>query len=306
MRTEEAAKPGEQEPDLCSHLNQLQDLVDQLGTASIDDVGMYGCMLRAALVKSFEFALVASAEEPLPHTFFLTSTLRGICEDLIALTFISRLEPDDRDEALAHLMAANIREGIESQSEFFEEVRPWQPVLKPNDKPNVSTDKELRALAKKLGWSGRKPWPSVWYMAKSEGLETLYRYLYSATSKWVHFSPQVLLRMGWGGSKDDIGNHTKWKFTTSHFVKYYAEFNRVYSTMLLAKLFKGPADEIIPKEAVANVDGIEHCIDQILRWPEAVTFEELNVSGPNPFVRIALKVAHESKEKDDEVSEGGV
>lgn len=295
MSTEPDTKSEAENSDPRAHLEQLRAIVDEIGTASIDDVSMYGCVLRAAVVKAFEFALLSTSEEPPPHSFFLTSTLRGICEDLIVLTFISDLSPEDRSEALNLLMAANLNDGITSQAEFFSELRPWQPVLKPRNESDETNTQELRELAKKLGWNGKQPWPSVWYMAKAEGLEAFYRYLYSATSKWVHFSPQVLLRMGWGGSKDDLGSHTKWKFTTSHFVRYYTEFNRVYSLLLLFRLMRGPAAHIIPAEAAAPLDGLKQYLDEMLRWPEAVTFEELNLEGPNPIMRIALRMVHESK-----------
>lgn len=296
MNTDPDAKSEAESSDPRAYLAQLRVIVDEIGTASMDDVGMYGCVLRAAVVKAFEFALLLTSEDPLPHSFFLTSTLRGICEDLITLTFISDLSPEDRNEALNLLMSANINDGIISQAEFFLELRPWQPVLKPRNESETNTQ-ELRELAKKLGWNGKQPWPSVWYMAKVQGLEAFYRYLYSATSKWVHFSPQVLLRMGWGGSKDDLGSHTKWKFTTSHFLRYYTEFNRVYSLLLLLKLMRGPAAHIIPAEAVAPLNGLKQYLDELLRWPEAVTFEELNFEGPSPFMRTALRMMHESKKK---------
>lgn len=277
------------------HLERLQPIVEDLGIASIDDVGMYGCVLRAALVKSFEFATLANLEEPPSHSFFLTATLRGICEDLIVLTFLCGLSPQDRNDALGMLMQRNLHEGIESQADFFASERPWQPVLKPKGESENLKNQELRALAKKLGWSGKQPWPTIWYMAKAESLEALYQYLYSATSKSVHFSPQVLLRMGWGGSKDDLGTHTKWKFTTSHFVQYYTEFNRIYSVLLLLKLLRGPAAKILPTEASEEIDGLDHCLDEILRWPEAVTFEELNLKGPSPLTRIMMRTAENIK-----------
>lgn len=281
------------------HLERLQPIVEDLGIASIDDVGMYDCILRAALVKSFEFARLTNSQEPPSHSFFLTATLRGICEDLIVLKFLCGLSVQDRNDALGMLMRSNLHEGIESQADFFASERPWQPVLEPKREGEDFKNQDLRTLAKKLGWSGKQPWPTVWYMAKSESLEALYQYLYSATSKWVHFSPQVLLRMGWGGNKDDLGTHTKWKFTTSHFVQYYIEFNRVYSVLLLSKMMRGPAAEILPAEASEEIDGLDHCLDAILRWPEAVTFEELNLQGPSSFMRVMMRAA-EDIEKDED------
>lgn len=284
------------------HLSRLESAIKEIRKVSIDEVGMYGCTLRAALVKGSEFASVANLKEPPPHSFFLTATLRGVCEDLIVLTFLSGLSLEDKNHALCLLIQSNLDEGISSQADFFAQERPWQPVLKPKSEAENSKNMELRTLARKLGWTGKQPWPSVWYMAKAGSLESVYRFLYSATSKWVHFSPQILLRMGWGGSKDDIGRHTEWEFTTTHFSQYYAEFNQIYSILLLLKLLRGPAEKIVPAKTTGDIEGLEHYLSNILRWPEAVTFEELNLQSPNPMMRIALRVAHAHHDEDGEIS----
>lgn len=275
-------------------LNELSIVVDQLARATIKDKGIFGCALRACVAKSFEFTLLAHQDPPPPHGFFITATLRGICEDLIAFSFLNDLAAADRVEALQLLMSANIAEGVSAQSAFFTAMRPWQPVVQP-PKVKKDTDQKLRALSAKLGWSGRKAWPSVWHMAKATSLHELYNYLYSATSKWVHFSPQILLRMGWGGTPEDVGGHTEWVFSTKHFSLYYVEFNRIYSLFLLVRLFRGPATSLLPNDAARLIDALEGVLDETLRWPEAVTYEELNIDGPKSFMRILLRAAHEAK-----------
>jgi hypothetical protein len=37
---------------------------------------------------------------------------------------------------------------------------------------------------------------------------------------------------------------------------------------------------------------LQALMDDRLRWPEAVTFEEMNERNPNEVMRIVLKVAH--------------
>ena len=204
-------------------LDELKVTVDDIARATIRDKGIYGCALRASVAKSLEFALLAYQDPPLAHSFFITATMRGICEELITFTFLERLSEDERNEALSLLMRGQIAEGVNAQSEFFGLNRPWQPVVQPPKQRRADTDQKLRSLAARLGWRGRQPWPTVWHMAKVTHLHDLYTYLYSATSKWVHFSPQILLRMGWGGTEDDVGDHTKFTFTTANFSQYYVE-----------------------------------------------------------------------------------
>lgn len=274
-------------------LEELKLTIDSITQASIDDKGVYGCALRASVAKSFEFACFAYQDPPPTYGFFITATLRGICEDLITFTFLETLSETDRNDAIGLLMSANIAEGLSAQKEFFNLNRPWQPIVEPPTQ-KTDTEKKLRDLSSKLGWTGKQAWPTVWYMAKATNLNSLYVYLYSSTSKWVHFSPQILLRMGWGGSRDNVGNHTDWKFTTKNFSQYYVEFNRVYSLMLLLKLFDGPAESILPDITQKIISKLKEQLNDPIRWPETVTFEELNLESPSSLSRVFQRIAHEN------------
>lgn len=276
-------------------LDELKVTVDDIARATIREKGIYGCALRASVAKSFEFTSLAHQDPPPAHGFFITATLRGICEDLITFTFLEALSEDERNEAISLLMSANIAEGVDAQSKFFGLNRPWQPVVQPPKQRKTNAEQKLRALSARLGWTGKQSWPTVWHMAKIANLHALYTYLYSATSKWVHFSPQILLRMGWGGARDDVGDQTEWTFTTANFCQYYVEFNQVYSLLLLLRLLRGPAAKLLPDIAQKVVAALENRLNELIRWPEAVTFEELNLEGPGSIMRILLRAAHDTK-----------
>lgn len=83
--------------------------------------------------------------------------------------------------------------------------------------------------------------------------------------------------MGWGGARDDVGDQTEWTFTTANFCQYYVEFNQVYSLLLLLRLLRGPAAKLLPDIARKVVAALENRLNELIRWPEAVTFEELNL-----------------------------
>jgi len=278
-------------------LDELQQTVSDATRASIREKGAFGCALRAALAKSFEFATLTYSTPPPMHGFFITATLRGICEDLIVLTFLGSLSEEDRNRAMILLIQSNVAEGVEAQNVFFDSARPWQPVLRPAKQKVDDTELEMRELSTKLGWTGRQAWPTVWFMAKASSLAPLYSYLYSATSKWVHFSPHILLRMGWGGKQGDVGDHTEWIFTTTNFSQYYAEFNQVYALLLLLRLIEGPAVGLLSVNAEKTLAELQMCLDEPLRWPETVTFEEMNLQGPSSLMRILMRAAHDSKKK---------
>lgn len=289
-------------PDKASIQPMLKDLsvvVDKIARGTINEKGIFSCALGACVAKSFEFTLLAHQDPPPSHGFFITATLRGICEDLIAFSYLRKLPEVERGEALKLLMSINIAEGVSAQSEFFNAMRPWQPVVQPLTAGTDSKSK-LRALSAKLGWSGAKAWPSVWHMAKETHLHDLYNYLYSATSRLVHFSPQILFRMGWSCGPRDVGDDTDWNFTTQNFSHYYVEFNRVYSLLLLLKIFRGPAASLLPHDSAGVIDALEDFLNEILRWPEAVTYEELNLKPPHFIERIFQRAAHEVQEEKRE------
>lgn len=282
-------------PSVSQLLNELSPLLDGTVRGSIGGVGHYGCALRAAVAKSLEFTRSVWIDPPPSDSFFRTATLRGICENFIVLAFIGQLSPEDQNRAIALLMEANLVAGLEAQKNFFQQQRPWQPVLPPAAlSPTVDREDQLRALSAQLGWTGRQTWPSVWFMAKRCSEEPLYRYLYSASSKWVHFSPHLLLRMGWGGSADDLNDNTEWHFTTAHFVRYYTELNQTYALFLLLRILRGPASSLVSTESSGILDRLLERLDEQLRWPETVTFEEMNLVAPGPIQRILLRAGHSS------------
>jgi hypothetical protein len=111
-------------PDRSGWLRRLRPHVVRLGTGNLVKDGYFVCLSRAAIVKAFEFSRYAQTKVKEP--FFLTATLRGICEDLIVLSFLSTLPT--RDAAVKALLDDSLQEGLERQTAFFEMTRSWQPV----------------------------------------------------------------------------------------------------------------------------------------------------------------------------------
>jgi Family of unknown function (DUF5677) len=50
----------------------------------------------------------------------------------------------------------------------------------------------------------RRDGPTIKDMALEVGLTFTYDYIYFVSSNFVHFNPQGLLRMGWGGMDGDL------------------------------------------------------------------------------------------------------
>ena len=131
-------------------------------------------------------------------------------------------------------------------------------------------------------------------MATDAALVELYEYLYSATSDMVHFSPHNLLRSGW--SKKETPYH---HFDIQNFHKYYNLFNHFYGSYLFVLFSKTFKKELwIKKTANTIIKKIEEDILGIARWPELVTFEEMNV--PNVEAIRLVNTIRKLKLKADE------
>lgn len=98
--------------------------------------------------------------------------------------------------------------------------------------------------------------------------------------------------MGWGGSADDLNDNTEWHFTTAHFVRYYTEFNQTYALFLLLRILSGPACSLVSTESSGVLERLLERLDQQLRRPETLTFEEMNLVAPGTIQRILLRADH--------------
>src|SRR6266404_1989790 len=162
----------------------------------------YEVALKAALAKTYDFNAYVSSVESSSHSFYHTATLRGICEDIIVLKAFLAFPAKDRFELIAQTQMTGVYESLKSQYAFFKANRPGQPVLgnKDAEKAEKTEKNKLLKLYGRLGFinlKGKPFIPSVRALAKKAGLLDVYDFFYSATSKWVHFSPQILMRMGW-------------------------------------------------------------------------------------------------------------
>ena len=250
---------------------KLHGHISEMSVGSLAEHGSYGVVLRAAITKSYEFAKFVLTEHKAP--FFCSATLRGICEDLIVLSFLRKC--DDRNLAVELIAQGQMLEGTISQSQFIERERPWQPVFSLSEEYKVVLAQRTDKFCREQSWkkSGRAQLPSVRSMAMSSGLLEIYEFFYSITSRWVHFSPHILMRMGWGSSElnDRPAPETQYRFSTDNFELYYREFNRVYGLYLFHRLSTTFIDEFEDAIAVAKLlDEIDVHISKVLRWPEPV------------------------------------
>ena len=280
-----------------SRLAGLRDEVAKHGqfVVSGKDFDVYLATLKSAFAKSYDFARLAY-RAPLGRadesSFFMTAGLRGICEDIIALKFIAQFPEDIRQEVMLLEMSTSVRKAIRVQSKFFKRERPFQPVLTPRKSDDTSKEKQqyanigartgLRMIKDKL--------PAIEQMAVNVGLKELYEYLYRVTSETVHFNVRVALRNGWGTLPGTV------QFGTKTFCKYYLSVNQTYGAFLFCLISETFAGELgLNSNFLEAVAQLRKELNRELRWPEPVTFEEMNVPPPSPILTGALMIAHLEK-----------
>ena len=273
-------------------LDSIESVVRRGATGHVHTDGFYLLSCRAALAKNYEINRFLQSKEAAMNAFAVTSALRGVCEDVIVLKFLSTFTKRDRDEAVGVLMMKSVLEFMQQQTAFFTKYRPSQPILEAKD---VSAEIQglklrLRGFRKSYKWKKHREWPSMREMAEATDLLPLYDFLYAGTSSFVHFSPNNLIRMGKvvGGSGAD-----KMVFSTSNFSDYYNSFNRFYGLFLFITFCTTFSTALgCRADLQPPVEKLMRALDEELRWPELVTMEEMNMQEVSQMLRL---MAHSAR-----------
>lgn len=108
----------------------------------------------------------------------------------------------------------------------------------------------------------------------------------------VHFSPNILMRMGW---YDISGNkNSETIFSSFNFKDYYEQFNKFYATFLFLEFTKAFKSELkLTRDFNEIVKQIKKRITEKSFCPELITFEELNQKRPGDFIRRFIKLMNE-------------
>jgi hypothetical protein len=250
-------------------LTRLEADVRSRTEFDISTEGTFASVLKGCFAKTYDFVLLVHKELHPGAAFYLAPALPGICEDFIALSFLhKKRDPEVRDELLKAKAQNQLATAAQKQVAFFSRVRPFQPVfaLDPAKFPPANL-------------------PPARNMANEVGLSELYDFVYAITSDVVHFNPRIILRNAWGP-------HPRYSHSASHFDAYYQAFCRIYGVYFLCLFARAFASEIqLSAESTDVVTELERALADELRWPEAVTYEEMNVEPPSTVIRVLLRSA---------------
>jgi hypothetical protein len=291
------SRPNETDPD-AKHFAALAPYIDKVTVGGLRRGGMFSLCVKASLAKCYEFNMLVRRNRRSDDAFFWLPALRGICEDLIVLNFLGSLPKSDREALVPLLMTHEVYSRIESQEAFFSAVRPQQPVLSVKDAKATLTDTErkIQAIWNRHGWPNLKhgTLPQIRQIAEKQGqsvLSHLYDYLYRLTSGTVHFTVQSLLRSGWGEAPK------RCKFSTANFQPYFSEFSSVYGAFLFCVYFEFFHRTLHPDRRTSRtVAEIRKVLILSPRWPEMVTFEEMNLRPPKSGILMFIYSAIQAEQ----------
>ena len=244
-------------------------------------------LIQAATSKCVEFNLAANREgKDHAPSFLLVSNLRGICEDLICLTYLTRMENKRANELIWLKIRHDFLKGLLVQRRFFHANNPVQQVLVSSLTP-AEEEQAVKAAQTEL----RRDWPTVKKLTRKLRLEFTYEYIYFATSNFVHFNPWAFLRTGWGS---ESGPFT---FSIRNMDLYYRRFSSVYGAIMFIGFHAAFGVDYFSSTIDTEIDRLVELIGSIPRWPEIITFEEMNKQPPsNPLLYAVLKRMREENQ----------
>ncbi|MEM9776162.1 MAG: DUF5677 domain-containing protein [Chloroflexota bacterium] len=290
-------------------LKQLEPFVLKLTQAIPNESNIFDLTLIAAIAKCFEFNKYIFAKELGEDSFFSLPTLRGICEDIISLKYLfEKVDNDDREDILKSMLFLNIYDGIKRQNVFFSRHRPLQPIVKsfPNMDSEISSHKRIiKNYKSKYQWQRNNP--TTKEMATAVGLDATYEFLYAATSRTVHFTPHILIRMGWtmesipeNELRENIGNYLM-QYSTSNFHGYYKNFCEFYGIQMLILILSTFSEYLkLPLDIKTILIEIDSTQEDFTRWPEIITFEEMNLKPPSPAIFAWMDSLHFAKRAEND------
>ncbi len=260
-------------------------------------------LIQSSTSKCVGFNIVANqGARDIESSFFLISNLRGICEDLIYLTYLTRMDKQRSTELIKYLQHLNVFEGLTVQRQFFEVNDPIQPILKVDPETSMRTVKDAKKKIQEI-WKSEditnRSFPTVREIASAIGLTSTYDFIYFSTSNFVHFNPNALLRTGWGGS--ECGPY---KFSTRHMANYYHVFNILYGAVLFIGFHASFGVDHFNENIDCEIDQMIELISQVPRWPEIITFEEMN--QPRPIFILTHALREIFREEDETIPYGSI
>lgn len=241
--------------------------------------GMVQIIFRAILRRQYESLGTIVETSGVEKAYSTVSLLRPACEELIWIKYLKHIGRPDANELLRLMAVTEIGTTITAQLEYvgpqIMQSLGFSPTfLREQGASALEGRARLQVLGKRLGWGPRAKKaeiPSVFFLAKVTSNLELYKFLYHATSKFVHFSVHELMRRVWGRP----GAMT---ISSDVFARYWSVFSLRWGLELyletLCEALEWVEDENGPEMNEARLKEVGEIIRQFGRVP-IITAEEL-------------------------------
>lgn len=200
--------------------------------------GMLPLVRSAILRRQYECLSVAVDLVEKSQGFAAVALLRPACEEFLWAKYFASLKPSDAEDLLVLIGQRELRDSLAAQDartgRVVSDTLGLTRYIKQHSASAKALNSRTKALGAKLRWEKRavenSQLPSVAFVAKAVGETSLYRFLYHASSRYVHFSPAELLRRAWGRTGDVTVSST-------HFTDYWGSFVLYWGVFLVANTF---------------------------------------------------------------------
>lgn len=240
------------------------------------DVNLRGIIV-SAYIKAYDFIRYICLLNDHKTAFFQIPMLRGICEDLISISYLLNQSCEKQNYLLLKNQIERLNKSTKAQKDFFIKNNKGQ-IVPPIVFEDI--DKCLDAYKSAGTKLEKNNFPNVFKMAEQTGMMDLYKFIYHATSKSVHFDEFTLLSMGWGPIDREKGT-IEANFSYKHDYAHYYTFVLFYSSYLFIHQTKKFKEFLgLSKLIESRMLGLEEAYKEI-NWPTLITFNQMNMKSPN-------------------------
>jgi hypothetical protein len=165
---------------------------------------------RFALTRQFEAIVAALQLTKVTLGHHSVSFLRPALEEYLWLKYLAQLDPGVASQLYMTLGVNDVLRSAEAVHGYVGEDGMANAGFPPAFQTYVvqqraAITRKIREFNQQLGWPSRRPVASMEWIAGQVGERDLYAYLYSATSRSVHFSAGEGLRRTWGDPTNPEG-----------------------------------------------------------------------------------------------------
>jgi hypothetical protein len=211
------------------------------------------------------------------HGHFGVLLLRPAYEELIWTAYLAK-HVDVAPELVRLLSVHEIVDSLDAQNDYvgpkaMAELGFSQRYVKSFVARDRSHQTRIKEIGRTLKWPQRQSLlPSMAYLSRQVEYEREYKFLYHATSRYVHFSVHELGRRVWGRSGDVSIGSTSFSDDWAHFAMYWAFWLFIHTTVechdVLGEVGGGPEKDKEMEEWLKALEPIPILTrEELSAWP---------------------------------------